>query len=94
MALDLLEVYVPVSARPNLAKVGHLTMEVDNHPKMNVGIVAAAGAARVVIVAAAITTAAIVAVVGTSILKGTVGSAMPRSCLRHDFSPSYFLLSL
>ena len=88
MVLDLLEVYVPASARPNLAKVGHLTTEVDNYPKMIGGIVAAAGVARVVIVAAAITTAAIVAVVGTSIPKGAAGSVMPRSCLRHNFSPS------
>ena len=88
MVLDLLEVYVLVSAWPNLAKVGHLTVEVDNYPKMIGGIVAAAGVARVVIVAAAITTVAIVAVVGMSTPKGAAGSAMPRSCLRHNFSPS------
>lgn len=86
VALDLLEVCVPVSARSNLAKVRHLTAEVDNHPKITVGVVAVAGVARVVIVAVAITTAAIVVVVGTSILKGAAGSAMLRSCLRHNFS--------
>ena len=85
VALDLLEVRVPVYAWSNPAKVRDLTAEVDNRPKITDVIAAIAGAARVVIVAEAVTTIAIVAAMGVTILEGMTTGAGIRSRLRCGF---------
>ena len=85
VALDLLEVRVPVYTWSNPAKVRDLTAEVDNRPKITDVIAAIAGAARVVIVAEAVTTIAIVAAMGVTILEGMTTGAGIRSRLRCGF---------